>query len=60
MIVKPSPENNTKSEFTWLLQCDFGGMMPVGLLNLAMPYAIKLFTSSLRKQVAKVQKEKAK
>jgi len=60
MEVKPVEGNPNQSYFTWMLQCDFGGMMPVSLLNLAMPYCIKLFTSSLRKRVKKVQSEKQK
>ena len=60
MIVTPSERGEGRSEFTWMLQCDFGGMMPVSLLNLAMPYCIRLFTSSLRKQVVKMQKQKQK
>ena len=60
MEVTPCADNPNHTKFTWLLQCDFGGMMPPSLLNLAMPYCIKLFTSSLRKQVKKVQKQKQK
>lgn len=59
-MVRPLPDRPGHAHFTWLLQCDFGGLMPLSLLNLAMPYAIKLFTCSLRKQVRKVQQEKDK
>ena len=48
----------TSSHFTWLLQCDFGGLLPQAILNAAMPYAIGLFVGSLRKETKKAQTEK--
>ena len=45
------PLSSSSSQFCWLLQTDFGGSLPPSLLNLAMPYAIKLFVTSLRKRV---------
>ena len=55
MVVRPSSSSSNLTEFTWILQCDFSGSLPPSLLNLAMPYAIKLFVSSLRKRAKQVQ-----
>ena len=54
MTVAPVTEDS--SMFTWLLQCDFGGLLPLSILNAVMPYAIGLFISSLRKEVQRVKK----
>ena len=45
-----------QSQFRWLLQCDFGGLLPVSLLNMVMPYCIKLFINSLKKHLKKCKK----
>ena len=57
MVVTPSAvtTNPPSSHFTWLLQCDFGGLLPQAILNAAMPYAIGLFVGSLKKRVKKAQ-----
>ena len=54
MELRPAQGGHTR--FTWLLQCDFGGLLPVSLLNMVMPYCIKLFTASLKKQLKKNKK----
>ena len=54
MELRPVQGGHTR--FTWLLQCDFGGLLPVSLLNMVMPYCIKLFTASLKKQLKKNKK----
>ena len=48
MIAEPLENGNT--EFVWLLQCDFGGSLPLYVLNGAMPFAMKLFCQGLRKE----------
>ena len=55
MIVRPSKSSPNHTEICWVLQCDFGGALPTSLLNLAMPYAIKLFVTSLREGLFNVQ-----
>ena len=61
MVVRPSASSSSSSsssnltEFCWILQCDFSGSLPPSLLNLAMPYAIKLFITSLRKRAKHLQ-----
>ena len=58
MVVRPTNTSSTSSnltEFSWILQCDFSGSLPPSLLNLAMPYAIKLFVNSLRKRAKHIQ-----
>ena len=55
LVEKESP---TTCLFSWLLQCDFGGMLPLGILNAAMPYAMKLFVNSLGQEAEKKFKEK--
>ena len=54
MELRPAQGGHTR--FTWLLQCDFGGLLPVSLLNMVMPYCIKLFTASLKKHLKKNKK----
>ena len=52
MVVEPSKKTEGISTFTWLLQCDFGGMLPSEMCNAAIPHAIGLFLSSLREEVS--------
>ena len=54
--VRPMEGAPGQTVFTWLLQCDFGGLLPVSLLNMVMPYCIKLFTASLKKHLKKSKK----
>ena len=60
MTVTPSnlSTSTPSSNFTWLLQCDFGGLLPQAILNAAMPYAIGLFVGALRKETKKAQQKK--
>ena len=55
MVVTTCSSSPNLTEFCWILQCDFSGSLPPSLLNLAMPYAIKLFVNSLRKRAKHVQ-----
>ena len=57
MEVRPREGAQGQTVFTWLLQCDFGGLLPVSLLNMVMPYCIKLFTASLKKHLKKNKKQ---
>ena len=56
MELRPVEGGRGQTRFTWLLQCDFGGLLPVSLLNMVMPYCIKLFTNSLKKHLKKISK----
>ena len=56
MELRPVEGGRGQTRFTWLLQCDFGGLLPVSLLNMVMPYCIKLFTNSLKKHLKKMGK----
>ena len=60
MVVRPSSSSPDLTEFCWVLQCDFGGVLPPSLLNLAMPYAIKLFINSLRKRAKLIETKSSK
>ena len=50
-LMMAEPIEDGKTEFTWLLQCDFGGALPLYVLNGAMPFAMKLFCQCLRKEL---------
>jgi len=45
--VKPLPDGTC--EFRWLLDCDYEGMIPEWILEIAMPFAQSLFVKSVRK-----------
>jgi hypothetical protein len=53
MVIEPNTNVDGTSTFTWLLQCDFGGMLPSEMCNAAIPHAISLFLSSLREELKK-------
>ena len=38
-----------KTEFRWLMDCDYSGWIPAGILNMAMPIAQMDFAGSVRK-----------
>jgi len=44
--VKPLPDG--KCEFRWLLDCDYEGMIPRWICDIAMPFALSLFAESVR------------
>jgi len=46
-VVKPLPGG--KTEFRWLMDCDYSGWIPAGILNMAMPIAQMDFAGSVRK-----------
>jgi len=58
MIISPLPDN--KCTFTWLQQSQYGGSMPISILNMVFPMAIKFFVSSLRSEVKRLRKKKQK
>ena len=38
-IIAPLPDQPRASHYTWLMDCDYRGMMPSSILNIAMPIA---------------------
>jgi len=46
-VVKPLP--NGKTEFRWLMDCEYKGWIPGGVLEIAMPIAQMDFVSCVRK-----------
>ena len=49
-----------KCVFTWLQQSQYGGMMPVNILNAVFPLAMKMFVNSLKAEVKKQRKREKK
>jgi len=43
-----------KCEFRWLLDCDYEGMIPEWVLNIAMPFVQTLFVQNVRKLAKKL------
>ena len=54
MVATPLADN--KCVFTWLLQCEFGGFLTPAVLNIALPYAVKLFCSSIKSEIKRRKK----
>ena len=46
-VVKPLP--NGKTEFRWLMDCEYKGWIPSGILEIAMPIAQMDFLACVRK-----------
>ena len=46
-VIKPLPDG--KAEFRWLMDCDYKGMVPSGILEIAMPIAQMDFLACVRK-----------
>ena len=45
--VKPLPDG--KTEFRWLMDCEYRGMIPKGILEMVMPIVQIDFVASVRK-----------
>ena len=52
-IMSAQQLDKNRTMFCWLLQCDFGGILPKGILNAVFPYAIKLFCNALKNEVCR-------
>ena len=50
--VRPFPGDETKSEFTWLMDCEYKGWIPSSILDMAMPVAQMQFVECVRKMAA--------
>ena len=46
-VVRPLP--NGKTEFRWLMDCEYKGMIPAGVLAIAMPIAQMDFVGCVKK-----------
>ena len=55
-IMSAQQLGKNRTMFCWLLQCDFGGILPKGILNAVFPYAIKLFCNALKNEVCRKNK----
>ena len=51
-LVRPHPSDPTKSEFVWLMDCDYKGWIPSSILDIAMPVAQMQFVDCVRKMAA--------
>eukprot|EP00088_Acartia_fossae_P038489 TRINITY_DN3991_c1_g1_i1.p1 TRINITY_DN3991_c1_g1~~TRINITY_DN3991_c1_g1_i1.p1 ORF type:complete len:251 (+),score=73.12 TRINITY_DN3991_c1_g1_i1:59-754(+) len=66
MIVAPAAAekddsgSTDKCVFTWLQQSQYGGMMPVNILNAVFPIAMKMFVNSLKAEVKRQKKKEKK
>jgi len=56
-MVSPGPDGENSCNLVWLMDCDYKGWMPQGILDMAMPVAQTQFIESVRKLAKKLQEE---
>merc|ERR1712098_133352 len=56
-MVSPGPDGNNSCNLVWLMDCDYKGWMPQGVVDIAMPIAQTQFIESVRTLAKKLQEE---